>query len=139
MGTTAAPDLAVSPLPPPLGTGAVAWFSWWFPSKQPLLPGFLSSGWQGMCLPRQQPSCVDNSICSSHLPRDKWPYLFCAKYLGKTHYSLLKELMIMFLRLKSKAFLGPNTDLKSLNSFTIPGKRTILVSDWRYLLDHCRH
>lgn len=99
------PDWAGSPLPP-LGWGLQPGSHGSSQVNSPYFLAFSNQGGRGMCPPLQQSSCVDNTVCSSHLPREKAPYLFCATYLGKTHFSLLKELIIVFLETEKKSLSG---------------------------------
>lgn len=85
-----------------------------FQVNRPYFLAFSNQGGRGMCPPLQQPSCVDNTVCSSYLPREKLPYLFCAIYLEKTHFSLLKELIILLLKTIKKYLLDPNTGFKKI-------------------------
>lgn len=45
--------------------------------NSPCFLPFSNQGGRGTCPPLWQPSCVDNTVCSSHLPREKLPYLLC--------------------------------------------------------------
>lgn len=113
LGSQPFPDGAVSLLPP-LGWGLQPGSHGSSQVNSSYFLAFSNQGGRGMCPPLQQPSCVDNTVCSSHLPREKPPYLFCATYLGKTHFSLLKELIIVFLETKKKSLSGSKQWLKKI-------------------------
>lgn len=80
-------DQVVSPLPH-LGLQHGSHCS--FQVNRPYFLASSNQGGRGMCPPLQQPSCVDNTVCSSHLPREKLPYLFRAIYLEKNTFFSLK-------------------------------------------------
>lgn len=111
-----------------LGVGAAAWFSWWFPNKQPtswLSVIRVAGGCGHLC--SSLPVLTTLFVLPISLGRS--PLIFSVQHIWEKHIFLsYRNGLLCFLRLKRKAFLDPNTDLKNhLNSSYIAGERAILV------------
>ena len=126
--------------PPPRVRTAARWFSWWFPSKQPaswLSLIRVAGGCGHLC---SSPSRADSTVCSSQ-PSGRSRLIFSVQHIwGKHIFLSYGNGLLCFLRLKRKAFLDPNPDLKnSLNSPYIAGKRAIFIQNGWYILNHSVH
>ena len=62
---------------------------------------------------------------------EKSSYLFCATYLGKTHFSLLWKWIIVFLETKKESLSGSKPWLKKLSKFPLQSrKKGYFYSKW---------
>ena len=127
MGITAFPRFGCFS-PALLGVGAAARFSWWFPNKQPtswLSVIRVAGGCSHLC--GSLPVLTTLFVLPISLGRS--PLIFSVQHIWEKHIFLsYRNGLLCFLRLKRKAFLDPNTDLKNhLNSSYIAGERAILV------------